>query len=160
MTFRQLGTPSSTPAKIVLFDVPLPVPADLEGHRREMLASLAWIECDGATQGIEYVSLGLASALQANRYTRKSLRAVDRLVTERLRAHMIVSKMVLVRMLLYWKHTAVQKDGFEQQEANGFRQAFEKLIDEPLCSGLESSSANQSHREYRSSIHHCQLSRG
>lgn len=76
MTFRQLGTPSGDPAKVVLLNVPLAIPADLEDHRRKMLASLAWIECDGGTQWIEYVSPGLASVLQTNRYARKTLHAV------------------------------------------------------------------------------------
>lgn len=76
MTFRQLGTLSGTPAKVILFNVPLTLPANLEGYRREMLASLAWIECDCATQWIDYMSPGLASVLQTNRYARKTLHAV------------------------------------------------------------------------------------
>lgn len=75
--------------------------------------------------------------LTANRAAGDWRQSPDRLVKERLGSHMIVSKTVLVRMCRYWKDTAVRKDGFEQNEANNFRQAHEELIGEPICSELD-----------------------
>lgn len=48
-----------------------------------------------------------------------------------------MSKTVLVRIYCYQKDTIVRKDGFKQNEANNFRQAYKELIGKLICSKLD-----------------------